>query len=276
MLDELLDNAIGSADESAVLAIGPGKLRIDVVNTALTAPGRVKSNKRTPQKKRNWQPFVELWTKRRQDYEAALGAPAFVTPTLLKRQAQELIQEVEPTQGQSHERTPAMLIGELSHRFLQNWDFKESKKDYGDRLGLFLADWLPPELQKDAVHIRSELATMFERFVNSDIYAELAKARILGREVPLLMPWGDCVMEGVIDLIYEHKGLLYLADYKTDRIERKDLRTGPERYRHQAEIYSRAARQSLNREVAAFKLIFLRLGETVEVDLNSDKELWLF
>jgi ATP-dependent helicase/nuclease subunit A len=276
MLDGLLDHAISSAEESAVLAIGPGKLQIATVNAALTAPGRLKSKKRSEHRKRNWQPYVESWAKRRQDYEAALGAPVFVTPTLLKRQAQEFIQEIEPTRRQSHERTPAVLIGDLSHRFLEDWDFQASKNVFYDQLDLFLAEGLPREFQKDAGYIRSELATIFERFTNSDIYAELAEARILGREVPLLMPWDDCVMEGVIDLIYEHNGLLYLADYKTDRIERTDLRAGPERYRHQAEIYSRAARQSLNREVAAFKLIFLRLGETVEVDLNSNKELWLF
>jgi ATP-dependent exoDNAse (exonuclease V) beta subunit len=73
-------------------------------------------------------------------------------------------------------------------------------------------------------------------------------------------------MEGVIDLIYERHGLLYLADYKTDRIGRKELRLGADRYRQQAEIYSRAARQSLQRQVAAFKLIFLRLGAAVEVN----------
>jgi hypothetical protein len=44
------------------------------------------------------------------------------------------------------------------------------------------------------------------------------------------------------------------------------LNAGPAKYRHQAEIYSRAVRRSLKREVAAFKLIFLRLGEAVEVD----------
>jgi len=62
--------------------------------------------------------------------------------------------------------------------------------------------------------------------------------------------------------------LLYLADYKTDRIQKDDLAQASELYRHQAEIYSQAARQSLGREVAAFKLIFLRLGEAVEIELT--------
>ena len=72
-------------------------------------------------------------------------------------------------------------------------------------------------------------------------------------------------MEGVIDLIYEKDGLLYLADYKTERIEKKDLLQAAENYRHQVQIYSEASRLSLKREVAGFKLIFLRLGEALQV-----------
>ena len=87
------------------------------------------------------------------------------------------------------------------------------------------------------------------------------------------MPWDGQIMEGVIDLIYEHDGLLYLADYKTDRIAREELTQGAERYRQQAQIYSRATRQSLQREVAAFKVIFLRLGEAVRVPLDATKEI---
>jgi ATP-dependent exoDNAse (exonuclease V) beta subunit len=64
-----------------------------------------------------------------------------------------------------------------------------------------------------------------------------------------------------------------LADYKTDRIAREELTEGAARYRQQAQVYSRAARQSLQREVAAFKVIFLRLGEAVQVPLHINKEI---
>ncbi len=113
-------------------------------------------------------------------------------------------------------------------------------------------------------------------YFRSKAYGELAGAKILGREVPLLMPWQDQIMEGVIDLIYEKNGLLYLADYKTDRIKRNELRIGAERYRQQAEIYIEAARKGLGRQVAAFKLIFLRLGESIEVGTQANEELTLF
>ena len=77
------------------------------------------------------------------------------------------------------------------------------------------------------------------------------------------------VVKGVIDLIYERDGLLYLADYKTDRITKDQLTEGAARYSQQAEIYSRAVKQSLGRELAAFKIIFLRLGEAVELGADG-------
>ena len=270
MLDEVVNGAIGSAGESAVVAIGQGKLNIEAVKARLAAPGRKRNSSPGRQTTRDWQPYIDLWSRRRQRYEAALAAPAFVTPTLLKRQ-REPIPEAELIERRSRGFAPAALIGELAHRFLEHWDFEASPNALGDRLEIFLTDGLPREFQKDAAQVRRELAAILGSFLNSPVYAELANARILAREAPLLMPWGDSIMEGVIDLIYENNGLLYVADYKTDSVERGDLRAAAERYREQAEIYSQAARQSLKREIAAFKLIFLRLGETVEMDMQSER-----
>jgi ATP-dependent helicase/nuclease subunit A len=89
---------------------------------------------------------------------------------------------------------------------------------------------------------------MLSVFFASKIYSELATSQILGREVPLLMPWDGQIMEGVIDLIYEHDGLLYLADYKTDRIAREEL-TRARNATPASQIYSRRAAES-SKEVA--------------------------
>ena len=276
LLDGALLGRIGGAAQSTTVEIGPGRLEVEVIAASLTAPGPATRKKNAAERKRDWRPYIDTWQRRGQIYGTALNSPAFVTPTLLKRQEQELAEAAATTQRAAQGRTPAMLVGELAHRFLEEWDFGGDKKLLQSQLGAFLCAWLPSEYRADLSSIDEDLKTILDRFLSSDIYAELSKARILGREVPLLMPWNGQIMEGVIDLIYERKGLLYLADYKTDRIEAKDLRLGAESYRQQAEIYSEAARRSLRREVAAFKLIFLRLGETVEVDLNSNKELWLF
>ena len=60
------------------------------------------------------------------------------------------------------------------------------------------------------------------------------------------------------------------------KIRPGELRQGAERYRQQAEIYTQAANQSLRREVAAFKVIFLRTGEAIEIVTERNKELMLF
>jgi ATP-dependent helicase/nuclease subunit A len=276
MLDEAAQDQIGRATRSTNVEIGPGKLAVELVEANLTAPGAGASRKKPRHGKRNWQDYMEVWRRRERNYQAALQSATFVTPTSLKRQEQEVTEGAVTTQAVTKERTPAMLVGELAHRFLEHWDFAGDRNLLRHQLGAFLSASVPAEYNQDANRIGEELRAILDRFINSGIYAELRKARILGREVPLLMPWNGQIMEGVIDLIYERNGLLYLADYKTDRIEAKDLRLGAERYRRQAEIYSEAARRSLKREVAAFKLIFLRLGETVEVDFHPDKELWLF
>jgi ATP-dependent exoDNAse (exonuclease V) beta subunit len=164
-----------------------------------------------------------------------------------------------------------MLVGELAHRFLESWDFTRDRETYFERMQTFLDQWLPAEFRMERAQIQADLTEMFSVFFGSKIYCELAASQILGREVPLLMPWDGQIMEGVIDLIYEHDGLLYLADYKTDGIAGEKLTAGAARYRQQAHIYSRATRQSLHREVAAFNVIFLRLGETVRVPPDTTK-----
>ena len=276
MLDEAAQDQIGRAEQSTTIEIGPGRLAVELVEASLTAPGAGANKKKPLRRKREWQDYIEIWRHRERNHQAALQSATFVTPTSLKRQEQEITEAAVTTQAFAQERTSAMLIGELAHQFLETWDFGGDKNLLRHQLGAFLSASLSAEYSQDARSIGEELQAILERFINSTIYAELRKARILGREVPLLMPWNGQIMEGVIDLIYERNGLLYLADYKTDRAAAKDLRFRAERYRRQAEIYSEAARRSLKREVAAFKLIFLRLGETVEVDFNPEKELWLF
>jgi len=81
----------------------------------------------------------------------------------------------------------------------------------------------------------------------------------------LIMPWEDAIMEGVIDLVYGRDGRLYVADYKSDAVDRSEAAAAAERYRRQAEVYTRAVRESLGRDVAAFRCVFLRLGMAIDL-----------
>jgi ATP-dependent helicase/nuclease subunit A len=251
-------------------------VEIEVVSASLTAPSSAKGKPKQVKKELNWQSFIDTWARRTASYEKTQQHVPFLTPTLLKRQEEASTEAGSKINGQIFRQTPALVVGDLAHRFLQNWQFAGDVKTFEEQLYDFIDDTLPSEFKSTRRKIETELEAIFKSFFRSKAYAELAGARILGREVPLLMPWNRQIMEGVIDLIYEKNGLLYLADYKTDRIGKNELTQGAARYGQQAEIYSQAVRQSLGREPAAFKIIFLRLGEAVEVDGVKNQELWLF
>jgi ATP-dependent helicase/nuclease subunit A len=273
MLEEAVREAIATTAESKSLSVGRGRLELEVVSESLAAPGRAKPAGKKIASNVHWQPYVEAWARRRKLCETVAETPVFLTPTLLKGQEEDLCEAVRPTLRWPTGRTPALALGELAHRFLEAWDFAQDTEQFAARLDSFLDRWLPPELAVKREEISGDLREIFGGFFGSKIHLELAQSKILGREVPLLMPWNGQIMEGVIDLIYEHDGLIYLADYKSDRIARRDLAPGAARYRQQAQVYSRAAGQSLQREIAGFKVIFLRLGEAVSVPGDSPEKI---
>ena len=276
MLDTTLGDSIAGAESSTRVALGKGKVEIEVVNQSLSAPSHAPAKAKRSKKKPNWNPYIETWARRTEIFETAQQTTPFLTPTLLKRQEEASSEAGDKLSIQAPRKTPALVVGDLTHRFLQTWQFDGERENLDEQLRSFIDGALPAEFVSDRAAIETELHEILENYFRSKVYLELASAKILGREVPLLMPWQGQIMEGVIDLIYEKNGLLYLADYKTDRIKRSELRTGAERYRQQAEIYVRAAESGLGRHVAAFKLIFLRLGESIEVGTEANEELTLF
>jgi ATP-dependent helicase/nuclease subunit A len=142
---------------------------------------------------------------------------------------------------------------------------------------------VPEEFQGNPKAIMKEVRDVLKTFARSEAYAELRDATILGREVPFMMPWANhaeggvgggrlagpppTIMEGRIDLLYEKDGGLWVADYKTDRVAEADLPDRIEFYRPQAGAYTKAVRHAFGRTPAGFKLIFLRLGQSIQVTI---------
>ena len=276
MLDGPLNECIAGAESSQAVALGGGTVAIEVISESLTAPSRTKATSASVKKKPNWQSFIDVWARRTAVYEKAQRSATFLTPTLLKRQEELTTETGDTVNGRIHRQTPALVVGDLAHRFLQNWDFAGGVKNFEHSLRDLIAQALPSEFESSRREIESELQDILDAFFRSKAYADLAQSQILGREVPLLIPWNGQTMEGVIDLIYEKNGLLYLADYKTDKIDKRNLTEAALRYCQQAEIYSQAVKQSLGREPAGFKIIFLRLGAAVEIGTVENPQLALF
>jgi ATP-dependent exoDNAse (exonuclease V) beta subunit len=63
-------------------------------------------------------------------------------------------------------------------------------------------------------------------------------------------------MEGMVDLIYRLDDRIWIADYKTDDVAGAEVQTRADRYRSQADGYSRAVANSLGLSSLSFQFIF--------------------
>lgn len=259
-----IQDAIEIAETSVTLAVGQGRLELQIVKERLAAPGTAPAGAAASEQPAAWGAFADGWRRRGETWARAAKTPLFLTPTLIKSREEEFTEAARRAADPSVSRSRALLTGELAHWLLQHWDFTADPQTVRPAL----QELLENSCATDAAErewLQQELERILAVFFASRVYAELKSSRILGRELPFVVPWENQIMEGVIDLLYEKNGALYLADYKTDRIDRKGLQRAAERYRDQARIYSRAVRLALRKEAAAFKLIFLRTGEAIEI-----------
>jgi ATP-dependent helicase/nuclease subunit A len=268
---EMLQRSAGELSAEARPArfsVGKGTIDVDMLSEPQEVARRAGKSQRKDPVQSDWSDFVRQWDQRSQRYEAARNKPQFVSPTALKKRVMEVSERFEPTPPLAAV-TGALTVGSLAHGFLETLDFSADQEKLEQELIYYIERQPTSVVGADAGAILRELGEIFDMFFRSRVFAELRSVNILGREIPLLMPWDGQVMEGVIDLLYERDGLLYIADYKTDRIVREDWNRVRGRYQQQAEIYSLAVRHSFQREIAAFKLIFLRTGEAVELKPDS-------
>ncbi len=173
------------------------------------------------------------------------------------------------------------VVGTLAHRVLQDWDFSENPSALAGRIEHCCRAYLTDKGDADVQSLCEELRDVFEHFVESEPYAVLREAEILGREVPFAVPWdrvrdqagrvpdqtadSSCVMEGVIDVIYRRDRQIWLADYKTHQVDESSLDQVVQEHRTTVQVYQRGAAFALGGVPIRTQLIFLRSGRSVEV-----------
>ena len=265
-LFSLLDNSTGgllAQPTSTAVPCGPGEITVaaSVESPESRETGTRKLEPDTDTS--DWSSYAQHWRRRWDRYQELQAVPLFLTPTGLEAERSE------PT-GQSPRKhtsilTPdvALIVGEVTHRILENWDFQTGNVQAD--LDQALAQHIIPVSEQERWLVTEEIRALWATFSSSPAYQELGSARVLGRELPFVLPWGQQVMEGVIDVLYEFQEEIYVADYKTDQIGADELDQALESHRQQAEIYTAAVERSLDREVAGFKLILLRLGRMVSM-----------
>ena len=201
--------------------------RADVKRVPHAPPSLRKPPDAGEKERPDWAKFAALWRERekREAVEEAITSPS-------KLEA-KVGRHLEPDDAPS---TRATEVGTICHAVLERLDFK--------------APAIPEGTEPEAARI-------LEGFFKSGPFREIAESEILARELPFVLRRGAQVVQGVIDLVYRRGGKVYVADYKTDKLER------PEDYALIREIYPEAVRRVLGVE-PRFKLIYLRSGRGLE------------
>ncbi len=267
---------------------------VAVTTTVVPAPQRVKPVLRNVEGKSRpapptWKATMPDGVEHRHRWDGWLkqGETAVKTPLFLSATKSLAISEKVPGQSERQSIAPkrkkaasqpgssgrSAIIGTLAHRVLHDWDFSADPATMPTWIEACCRHDLSMEWVPESGDVCAELQEIFAHFVESEPYSVLRQADILGREVPFAVPWENAevehvpasVMEGVIDVMYRRDSQLWIADYKTHRVDERSLGQVAHEYRAQMEVYRRAAESVFAQDSVRAQLIFLRSGLSVEV-----------
>ena len=272
---------------------------VAVTTTVVPAPQPVKKSRPAPPTWKATMPdgaeHQSRWDTWLKQGETVVKTPQFLSATRFLTTGDTSLPEpleiLEKVPGQSERQSIAprrkkaesqpgssdrsAIIGTLAHRVLHGWDFSADLGTMPMWIEACFRAYPLNESVSESDGVRAELQEIFAHFIESEPYAVLRQADILGREVPFAVPWespgaeaehiGASVMEGVIDVMYRRNQQIWIADYKTRRIEQHSVEQVVQEYRAQMEVYRRAAESALAQGPVRAQLIFLRSGLSVEV-----------
>jgi len=276
-LQHVADGEVGNPEHDTV-QVGSAVIRQTVVTSIALPPSQrvvPSANSDMFELKGGSTLSLEKARERETAWHQASQDVAFITPSLLH--AFQAIQSAHTRRGGS--KLFSQHLGTLVHQLLEQWDFRLNSKNFLEPLREFCGKELCGDLdgeEKNAIVL--DIERLMETFIQSPPYRELQQATVIGREVPFVMPWsheaqgglagrpsGSCVMEGVMDIVYEVAGDIWVGDYKTDRVTTYNVIDYAEAYRHQAQVYAIAASKSLGLDIKGCKIIFLRIGGVVTI-----------
>jgi ATP-dependent helicase/nuclease subunit A len=131
----------------------------------------------------------------------------------------------------------------------------------------------------DAGETRAAWIARAQRFVRDPavtaILGRIARdPRRAQREVPFVIPAGDDLLAGTLDLLLENPdGSLTVLDYKTERLGPGGAAAAARRHRVQAGLYAWALARAAGRAVREVELLFLDPEPAETVRLAVDEEL---
>ncbi len=164
-------------------------------------------------------------------------------------------------------REDARRVGLIVHAALETWNLRddgallEGAHHAARRLAAEQAAVGPARAAAEV----SAAAEILSGFLRSALCSRLARAEVLGREVPILhRDASGRTWTGACDLLLREGGPIVVVDYKTDVVE-KDAAALAETYRAQIDIYLRAVRAAFRDQDVRGEVWFLRTGMAVRM-----------
>lgn len=192
--------------------------------------------------------------------------PPVTSPSRIKQEAAESYEPLPFSDPEEGEQLPgrATTVGTLTHYAIsQNWTATNPTHIENLRAQEVMFPYTPDE-QNDILNEVKMLLGNYEQLLGNGL-PTLAERSEDHPELPMALPVGDTVFQGIIDRLYCANGIWYLEDYKTDQ----DV--APEKYHFQLAVYLKTI-EEVKGIKPVVQLVFLRSSEIVMVNEKVLKE----
>lgn len=193
-----------------------------------------------------------------------LDHPPVSSPSRFKQaHFEEKLPFSDPDEG---EQLPgrATTVGTLVHYAIsQNWSAANPLHLENLRAQEVMFPYTPDE-QQDILQEVAMLLGNYEALLGQGIPHPSARSEDYP-ELPMALPIGDTVWQGIIDRLYCAEGQWYLEDYKTDQ------EVNPAQYHFQLAVYLRAI-EAVRGITPAVQLVFLRKRQIVPLEADLLKQ----
>lgn len=115
----------------------------------------------------------------------------------------------------------------------------------------------------------SEVRRVASSFFRHELGRRAARASRIQKEVSFVLAFGEHLLRGTVDLLFEEGGERILLDYKTDRTASGRLEAAARRYAPQLQLYAAGLAKSRN-PVDRAAVFYLRSATPVDIDVGSE------
>jgi ATP-dependent helicase/nuclease subunit A len=191
---------------------------------------------------------------------AASQEVELVTASSVKSSVRPLVAEADATDGVGDETpagietvdAPPLELGDAFHRVMELVDLPDGKT---------LEPLAEAICEEHGIPASAEAVVAMARLTLTALECEGMPVEGAHREVPFVVPDGDRVLIGRVDLVSKVGEQLDVIDYKTDERRSGSLAHAVVLHRGQLEIYERAVKMASSELSVNIRVVFARTGE---------------